>query len=71
MSAAVAARRSGLSPFVIFGIGLVLAAAWAIYAGLAYSAVPNFVTDALPTILGVSIAVAAMLVIGHWAPEND
>jgi len=61
----------GVTPFTVFGIGLVVATAWALYMGVAFSGVPNFITGALPTIVGVAIAVAAMLAIALWAPKND
>jgi hypothetical protein len=71
MSAAPTRRERGLSPFAVFGIALIIAAAWAFYMGAAYMPTPNFVTAALPTILGEAIAVVAILVIALWAPKNE
>ena len=61
----------GIAPFTIFGIALVVAAAWALYMGIAFSGLPTFVTSALPTIDGVTIAVGAMLILGLRAPKNE
>lgn len=71
MSAGDVEEDRGVTPFAVFGIALVVAAVWAVYMGVAFSSVPNFVTGALPTIAGVGIAVAAMLVIASWAPKNE
>lgn len=71
MSGATGTEERGITPFAVFGIALVVAAAWAIYMGVAYSGTPNFISAALPTILGVSAAVAAMLLIATWAPKNE
>lgn len=71
MSAADVDRDRGWSPFVIFGLAAVVAAAWAIYMGVSYLATPDFVTNDLPTITGISIAVVAFLVLGSRAPPND
>lgn len=71
MNATEAAEDRGVTPFAIFGIALVVAAAWAVYMGVAFSGIPGFVTDALPTIVGVTIAVAAMMAIALWAPKNE
>ena len=71
MSAEVAARERGLTPFAWFGIALIVGAAWAIYMGLAYYNVPTFTTAALPTVAGVTVAVVAFVIIGLWAPPND
>ena len=66
-------RRSerGLAPFHWFGTALVIGAAWALFMGLAYYNVPTFTTAALPTIIGVAIAVAAFLLLGALAPANE
>jgi len=71
MSESEAREDHGFTPFAVFGIAIVVAAVWAVYMGVAFSGVPNFVTGALPTILGVSIAVVAMLVIASRAPKNE
>lgn len=39
--------------------------------GVAFSGTSNFVQDALPTIAGVTVAVAAILLIALWAPRNE
>ena len=61
----------GWSPFAIFGVAAVIAAAWAIYMGVSFLATPDFLADDLPTIAGVSAAVAIFLVIGARAPANE
>lgn len=61
----------GWSPFAVFGGAAVVAAAWGIYMGLAYVGTPHFVTDDLPTIVGVATAVVAFLVLGLRAPPNE
>jgi len=71
MSATSGPSERGVSPFAIFGIALVVAAAWAIYMGAAFMSTANFVQAALPTIVGVSIAVAAILYIGLRSPMNE
>jgi hypothetical protein len=71
MSAAAPPRERGVTPFFVFGVALVVAAAWAFYMGAAYYPTPNFVQDALPTLLGEAAAVAAILVIALWAPKNE
>jgi hypothetical protein len=71
VSDATAEREGRFGPFAIFGIALLVGAAFAIYEGVAYAATPTFVEAALPTVLGVSAAVAAILVIGRQAPPND
>jgi uncharacterized membrane protein YozB (DUF420 family) len=71
MSVSEAREDRGVTPFIVFGIALVVGAAWAVYMGVAFSNTPNFVTDALPTIAGVTIAVAAILLIALWAPKNE
>ncbi len=64
-------RERGWSPFRIFGVGLVVAAGWGTYMGLAYAADPGFLGSALPTIAGTSAAVVAVLLIGLRAPANE
>lgn len=71
MNAAPSVEERGVTPFAIFGIALVLAAAWAIYMGFSFFTTSNFVSSALPTIVGVTIAVVAILLIGLWAPRNE
>lgn len=71
MSVAAETKERGITPFTVFGIALVIAAAWAIYMGVAYVSTSNFVSTVLPTILGVTVAVAAMLLIAAWAPKNE
>jgi len=67
----VAADGGWASPFVIFGIGAVVAAAFAIFMGVSFLETPQFVADDLPTIAGVSIAVVVFLVLGSRAPPNE
>ena len=71
MSAAKEAEARGTTPFVWFGVAVIVGAAWALFMGLSYYNVPTFTTGALPTIGGVAIAVAAFLAIGAWAPPNE
>jgi uncharacterized membrane protein YozB (DUF420 family) len=71
MSASEAREDRGATPFTVFGIALVVGAAWAVYMGVAFSNTANFVADALPTVAGVTIAVAAILLIALWAPKNE
>lgn len=71
MSAAETSTDHGVTPFTVFGVALVVAAAWAVYMGLAFSNIPDFVSNSLPTIVGVTVAVAAMLAIALWAPKNE
>jgi hypothetical protein len=61
----------GITPFVWFGIAIILGAAYALYMGLAYYNVPTFTTAALPTIAGVAAAVVIFLIIGALAPPNE
>ncbi|MGP8077238.1 MAG: hypothetical protein ACLQD8_06275 [Thermoplasmata archaeon] len=70
MNPGTASEERGITPFVWFGVAIVVGAAWALFMGLSYYNVPRFTTSALPTIGGVAIAVVAFLVIGAWAPEN-
>jgi len=69
--APASAKERGLTPFAVFGVAIVVAAAWALYMGFAFDSTPTFVSDALPTIVGVAVAVVAMLVIAAWAPKNE
>jgi hypothetical protein len=71
MSEPAVEHESAWSPFVIFGIASVVAAAWAIYMGVSYLAAPNFLQDDLPTILGVSVAVVLFVLLGSKAPPNE
>jgi hypothetical protein len=73
MSAEVRSRSQerGLTPFVWFGIAIIVGAAFALYMGLAYYNVPTFTTAALPTIAGVAAAVVIFLIIGVLAPPNE
>jgi len=68
---ASAAPSGGVGPFRWFGLAGVLGAAWAIAMGLGYAATPTFTTAALPTIVGVTVAVAAFLWMGYIAPANE
>jgi prolipoprotein diacylglyceryltransferase len=71
MSEPTSSPERGLTPFAWFAIALVVGAAFAIYMGLSYEALPNFTTADLPTIAGITIAVVAFLVIGARAPPNE
>ncbi len=71
MSAPAESTARGVTPFVWFGVAIIVGAAWALFMGLSYYNVPTFTTAALPTIAGVAVAVVAFLVIGAWAPSND
>ncbi|MCI4326073.1 MAG: hypothetical protein L3K16_00305 [Thermoplasmata archaeon] len=71
MSERASSADRGLTPFTWFGIALVVGAAFAIYMGLSYEAIPNFTTADFPTIAGITIAVVAFLVIGSRAPPNE
>jgi len=64
-------RSWGISPFAALGVALVVGAAWAFYMSAIYYPTPNFVTAALPTILGEAVAVVAILAIALWAPKNE
>ena len=70
MRAAESVER-GITPFVWFGVAIIVGAAFALFMGLSYYNTPTFTTAALPTIAGVTVAVVAFLVIGDWAPSND
>jgi hypothetical protein len=61
----------GLTPFQWFGFAVLAGAAWALFMGLSYYNVPTFTTGALPTVGCVTVAVAAFLLIGWWAPPNE
>ena len=61
----------GVSPFGWFGVALFVGAIWAVVMGVEYANTPTFTSAALPTILGVSIAVGAYLFIGWRAPANE
>jgi hypothetical protein len=71
MTAAVGTPEHGVAPFVWFGVAIVVGAAYALFMGLSYYNTPTFTESGLPTILGVSIAVVAFLIIGALAPAND
>lgn len=65
------ADREGTGPFGWFGVSGAIGAAFALFMGLEYANTPTFVAAALPTILGVAIAVAAFFAIGRGAPPNE
>lgn len=71
VNASTAANEKGATPFVWFGVAIIVGAAYALFMGLSYYNTPTFTTAALPTIAGVAAAVVAFLVIGAWAPAND
>jgi len=71
MTAAPVARSAGVTPFAWFGAALLVGTAWALLMGLEYDNTPTFTTAALPTILGVAVAVAAFVLIGWRAPPNE
>jgi hypothetical protein len=71
MSVAETSEDRGITPFTVFGVAIMVAAAWAVYMGLAFSNIPDFVSNSLPTIAGVTVAVVAMLAIALWAPKNE
>jgi prolipoprotein diacylglyceryltransferase len=72
VSAASAAEDGGgWSPFVVFGIAAVVAAAFAIYMGVSFLETPDFLADDFPTIAGVTIAVVLFVVLGARAPPNE
>ena len=71
MSATVATRDRGLTPFVWFSIAIAVGAAWALFMGIEYYNTPTFTSADLPTIAGVAVAVVAFLIIGYWAPPNE
>jgi tryptophan-rich sensory protein len=59
------------SPFAIFGLVAVLAAAGAIAEALYYATSPGLSAASLGTTLGIIVAVGAFLAVGLWAPPND
>jgi magnesium-transporting ATPase (P-type) len=71
MSESATPRERGITPFAVFGVALAVAAIWAVYMGLAFSNTSNFLEVAFPTILGVTVAVVAFLVIGLRSPANE
>jgi len=71
MSAEATSAERGITPFVWFGVAIIVGAIYALFMGLSYYNTPTFTTAALPTISGVAIAVVAFLVIGVWAPPNE
>jgi hypothetical protein len=71
MSAGTETAERGVTPFVWFGVAIIVGAAYALFMGLSYYNTPTFTTAALPTIAGVAVAVVAFLVIGAWAPPNE
>jgi len=71
MSESIASRESGITPFVWFGLAIIIGASFALFMGLSYYNVPTFTASALPTIAGVAAAVVVFLVIGAWAPPNE
>ena len=64
-------EEEGVAPFTWFGLALFVGALWALVMGLEYMDTPTFDQAALPTIVGVAIAVALFLIIGWRAPPND
>jgi len=71
VSANAESSDRGVTPFVWFGVAIIVGAAYALFMGLSYYNTPTFTTAALPTIAGVAVAVVAFLVIGAWAPANE
>ncbi len=71
MSAGAETAELGVTPFVWFGVAIIVGAAFALFMGLSYYNTPTFTTAALPTIAGVAVAVVVFLVIGAWAPPNE
>jgi len=71
VTAAPAVRERGVTPFVWFGVAIIVGAAYALFMGLSYYNTPTFTTAALPTIAGVAAAVVIFLVIGALAPPNE
>lgn len=71
MSAKVESVEHGVTPFVWFGLAIIVGAAYALFMGLSYYNTPTFTAAALPTIAGVAAAVVIFLVIGAWAPPNE
>jgi hypothetical protein len=71
VSASTESAERGITPFVWFGVAIIVGATFALFMGLSYYNTPTFTTAALPTIAGVAVAVVAFLVIGAWAPPNE
>jgi len=71
MSSPVDSRERGVTPFVWFGIAIVVGAAFALFMGLSYYNTPTFTSSAFPTIAGVAAAIVAFLIIGALAPPNE
>lgn len=71
MTERVESAERGITPFVWFGVAIVVGAAYALFMGLSYYNIPTFTTAALPTIAGVAAAVVAFLIIGTLAPPNE
>jgi len=71
MNADEAPVERGFTPFVWFGLAIIIGAAFALFMGLAYYNTPTFTTAALPTIAGVAAAVVIFLLIGAFAPPNE
>jgi hypothetical protein len=61
----------GAGPFVWFAVAGAFGAAFALFMGLEYANTPTFVAAALPTILGVVLALAAFFALGRGAPPNE
>ncbi|HTW40434.1 MAG TPA: hypothetical protein VMF04_06250 [Thermoplasmata archaeon] len=59
------------TPFVVFGIVGVVAAAGAIWEALYYATSPALSSASLGTTLGIVIAVVAFVAVALWAPPND
>lgn len=71
MSTSELSRERGLTPFFWFGVAILVGAAFALFMGLSYYNTTTFTAAALPTIVGVAIAVLAFLIIGAVAPPNE
>jgi hypothetical protein len=69
--AAPTVRESRITPFTVFGVVAVAAAAWAIYQMVAWASVPAFGNSAWPTTIGILIALAIFFAVGLRAPPND
>lgn len=65
------APERGVSPFTVFGVALVVAAAFALWEGYAYSPTATFTPAALPVLLGATVAVVLILLLGWRAPPNE
>jgi hypothetical protein len=64
-------KERGLGPFLLFGIALVVGAAWALFDGLEYYNTPTFTSAAAPTLIGVAVAVVLFLLLGTRSPTNE